>query len=165
MRVYNDVGIDVSKDIAKELGCPYWPEAIMLKISFGDNNNRTKGSPYTYFLYCTHGYGTARTSGAKIMKAERLISQVDADCYIVSHDHTELAEPVAYLVPDPRTHIDKATGFTVGKFKEKKKLVVKSGAFLKWGGYAQMGGFPPSILGTPKITLSGQGKPNIKVEI
>jgi len=165
MRIYNETGVDLSKDIAKALGIPYRPEGMMLKLSFGDYNNYTKGSPYTYWTYFTHGYGGARTKAAKAVKVERLSAWIHADCYIMSHDHVVNVAPDVYLMPDPRTHLDEKTGFQVGKVTAKRKMLVKSNAYLKWGGYSEMGGFPPVDLETPIIKLQGTGKPRIKVEI
>jgi len=164
-RIYNETGIDVSRDIAKALNVPYRPEGILLKVSFGDNNNRTSGKPYVYWLYATHGYGGARTKSAKAVKVERVASWVDADVYIMSHDHVVNVAPDVYLKPDNRTHIDEKTGFTIGKITANRKMLVKSNAYIKWGGYSEAGGFPPVDLETPIIKFAGQGKPMVRVEI
>jgi len=165
MRIYNETGIDISKDIAQALGVPYRPEGILLKISFGDNNNRVDGRPYTYYVYTTHGYGGARTKAAKAVKVERLANWIDADVYIMSHDHVVNVAPDVYLMPDNRTRLDEDSGFTVGKIVAHRKMLVKSNAFIKWGGYSEMGGFPPVDLETPIIRLAGEGKPKVTVEI
>ena len=162
-RIYDLVGHDYLYDIAHTLNIPYRPEGLLLKISFGDNNNSTKGKPFVYWLYMTHGYGGARTKSAKAVKAERLSSWIDADVYIMSHDHVVNIAPDVYLSADPRTH--EKDGFRVGKVRAKRKMLVKSGAFLKWGGYSEMGGFPPVDLEMPIITLYGEGKPRVKVEV
>ena len=101
---------------------------------------------------------------------ERLGTWIHADVYIMSHDHVVNVAPDVYLIPDPRTSAEKdkdgnETGFTVGKVTAHRKLLVKSNAFLKWGGYSEMGGFPPVDLETPIIKLSGQGKPRVRVEV
>ncbi len=164
-RIWKEVGMDICKDIAKALGAPYRAEGIFLKISFGDGNNGTEGRPYTYWIYATHGYGGARTKAAKAVKVERVSTWIDADVYVMSHDHVVNAAPDVYLKPDPRTHLDEATGFQVGKVTATRKMLVKSNAFLKWGGYSEMDGFPPVDLETPLIKFKGEGKPRIKVEI
>ncbi len=164
-RIYDLTGIDICKDIAKALNVPYRPEGILLKISFGDNNSRVDGRPYTYFIYATHGYGGARTKSAKAVKVERVATWIDADCYIMSHDHVVNVAPDVYLVPDNRTHLDEESGFNVGSIQAHRKVLVKSNAFIKWGGYSERGGFPPVDLETPLIKLAGTGKPHINVEI
>jgi hypothetical protein len=165
VRIWNEIGIDISADIARALGIPYRPEGLIIKISFGDYNKGTKGRPYTYWICFTHGYGGARTKGAKAVKVERLATWLHADCYIMSHDHVVNVAPDVYLLPDPRTHIDPETGFRVGRVMAHRKMLVKSNAYLKWGGYSEMGGFPPVDLDCPKITLRGVGTPKIKVEV
>lgn len=165
LRIKNEVGIDICQDIAKALGVPYRAEGIILKISFGDYNKHTRGKPYTYWIYVTHGYGGARTAAAKAVKVERSSTFIHADAYLMSHDHVVNAAPVVYLMPDPRNHVDPKTGFTVGRVTAHRKMLIKTNAYLKWGGYAEMGGFSPTDLETPIVKLAGVGKPKIKVEI
>ena len=155
-RIYREVGWDVARYIAQCLGVPYRSEGMLLKISFGDGNNYTKDKPYVFWLYMTHGYGGARTKPAKAVKVERTATWIDADCYIMSHDHVVNVAPDIYLKPDNRTRPEKdrrgnETGFTVGRVKASRKMLVKSNAYLKWGGYSEKGGFPPVDMTTPVI--------------
>jgi len=165
LRIKNEVGIDICKDIAKALGVPYRAEGIILKISFGNYNNFTKGKPYVYWGYASHGYGGARTAAAKAVKVERSSAFIHADFYLMSHDHVVNAAPVVYLMPDPRTHVDPRSGFTIGKVTAHRKMLIKTNAYLKWGGYAEMGGFPPTDLVCPIVKLSGVAKPHVSVLI
>jgi len=165
LRIKNEVGIDICQDIAKALGVPYRAEGILLKISFGNYNSRTKRKPFTYWGYATHGYGGARTAAAKAVKVERASTFIHADFYLMSHDHLVNAAPVVYLMPDPRNHIDPVSGFAIGKVTAHRKMLIKTNAYLKWGGYSEIGGFSPSDLETPIIKLAGVGKPKVKVEI
>ena len=167
-RIYNTVGHDYCKDMAQALGIPYRAEGLLLKISFGGGNSAHPEKPYTYWIYMTHGYGGARTKSAKAVKVERTATWIDADVYIMSHDHVVNVSPDVYLQPDPRTREEKdkdgnPTGFMIGSVKAKRKMLVKSGAFLKWGGYSEMGGFPPVDLTMPVIMFAGQGKPSVRV--
>ena len=162
-RIYRDVGIDLCDYMGIQLGAPYRDSGILLKISFGDYSRFTKGKPYSYFLYATHGYGGARTKAAKAVKVERVGGWIHADCYIMSHDHVVNVSPDVYLMPDNRTHLDPITGLRKGAVIEHRKLYVKSNAFLKWGNYSEARGFPPSDLETPQIFLAGQGRKRIRV--
>ena len=167
--------IDVAGDIAKALGCPYRAEGMLLKISFGSGNSSHPNKPYVYWGYFTHGYGGARTKSAKAVKAERLAYWMHADFYVMSHDHVVNVAPDIYLLPDPRTRPEKVyddvnhtweeSGFTVGKLQAHRKMLIKSNAFLKWGGYAEKGGFPPSDLSTPLIILDGTNQKRVRVEV
>lgn len=158
-RVYKETGIDISLDIARALGCPYDPDGIFLKVSFGGGNSNHPEKPFTYWVYSTHGYGGARTKSAKAVKVERLATQIDADVYIMGHDHVVNSSPDVYLVPDARTAEDKETGFMVGKVTAHRKELVKASAYLKWGGYSRKLGFPPTDLVSPTIFLAGNIKP------
>jgi hypothetical protein len=162
-RIYNDTGVDMSRYIAKALNVPYRPEGILLKISFGGGNSSHKDRPYTYWVYATHGYGGARTTGAKAVKAERLSSHVNADIYFMSHDHVVNAAPIVWLDHDQRSHLDPKTGFKTGKVIARRKLIIKTNAYLKFGGYSERHGFTPVDLETPVVILPGEGKPLARV--
>lgn len=151
-RIYESVGTDISGYVAERLKIPYRPEGVLYKLALGDGNNRHSGKPFVFWLYVTHGYGGARTKSAKAVKAERAGYWIHADLVGMSHDHVVNIAPDIYLVPDNRGSIDK-DGFMSGKVTAKRKMLVKTNAFLKWGGYAEMGGFPPSDLSTPVINL------------
>ncbi len=162
-RIYKEAGVDITKDIAKALGVPYRSEGLLHKITFGDGNNRTKGKPYVFWFYQTHGYGGARTKSAKAVKVERTATWIHADFYAMSHDHVVNVAPDVYLIPDPRTRPEKVrnketkewveTGFKIGRVKAHRKMLIKTNAYLKWGGYSESGGFPPTDLATPLIQL------------
>ena len=169
-RIYNEVGIDISKDIADALGVPYRPEGMLVKISFGSGNESHDDRPYVYWGYATHGYGGAKTKSAKAVKVERTATWIHADFYIMSHDHVVNVAPDVYLLPDPRTsaQVDedgKETGFTIGRVTAHRKMLIKSNAYMKWGGYAEALGFPPSDLATPVITLHGSSKKRVSVTV
>lgn len=170
MRIWNDVGIDICKDIAKALNVPYRASGMLLKISFGAGNEGHDDRSYTYWGYFTHGYGGARTKSAKAVKVERTATWLHADFYGMSHDHVVNVAPDIYLLPDPRTRAEKdskgnETGFTVGRVTAHRKMLIKTNAYVKWGGYAEMGGFPPSDLSYPLIKLNGNGKHRVTVTI
>ena len=162
-RILNETGIDICKDIAAALHVPYRPEGILIKIQFGGGNNRVPTQPYTYYCYATHGYGGARTKSAKAVKVERLSTWIHADFYIMSHDHVVNIAPDIYLMPDNRGSIN-SNGFLSGAITAKRKMLIKSNAYLKWGGYSEMGGFPPVDLDSVIIRLSGEGSPKVNVE-
>ena len=151
-RIYDIAGTDISSYIAERLEIPYRSEGMLFKLSFGDYNNRTKGKPFVFWSYITHGYGGARTRSAKAVKAERLSTMIHADWYAMSHDHVVNAAPNIYLMPDNRGMIG-GDGFLSGKVTAKREMLIKTNAYLKWGGYAEQGGFPPSDLFSPVIHL------------
>lgn len=165
-RIAERVGIDISADIAKALHVPYRNEGLILKIMFGSGNNRMPDKPYVYWSYMTHGYGGARTTAAKAVKVERTSTFIHADFYVMSHDHVVNAAPVVYIMPNNNSaRLQKETGFMIGAVVAHRKMLIKSGSYLKWGGYAERGGFSPNDLDTPIIKLMGTGKPKVRVMI
>ncbi len=153
-RIWNDCGVDISRDIASALGVPYRAEGIMLKIMFGRGNERHPDQPYVFWAYITHGYGGARTKAAKAVKAERVAAWMPScDLIAMSHDHVVNIAPDVAFHPDNRGIMDKETGFLTGAISAHRRSIVKTNAYLKWGGYAEMGGYPPSDLATPVIHL------------
>lgn len=152
-RIYRATGMDVSKDIAKALEIPYRPEGMVLKVMFGSGNSGHSDKPYVFWGYTSHGYGGARTKSAKAVKAERAATWLPmADFVTISHDHVVNVAPDVDLIPDPRG-IPVENGFLSGKVTAHRKELIKTNAYLKWGGYAESGGFPPSDLATPVICL------------
>jgi len=158
-------GVDISSDIATALECPYGQSGILLKISFGNNCHRVETQPYTYLVYATHGYGGARTSGAKMQKLKRQSSFLHSHVHFQSHDHEEMVGVDSYLMPDNRAAQGTGKAWSVGRVSEFNKKLVKTGSFIKWGGYAQAGGHPQTQLGTPLVIFSGEGKPWVNVWI
>ena len=149
--------VDVAGDIAEALGVPYRAEGMLLKISFGGGNSRHPEKPYVYWGYFTHGYGGARTKSAKAVKVERVGQWMHADFYVMSHDHVVNVAPDVDFVPDNRGTVGR-DGFLSGKITAHRKMLVKTNAFLKWGGYAEAGGFPPVDMNVPIVRLSGKEK-------
>ena len=95
-----------------------------------------------FSIVFTHGWGSARTRGAKIRKLEYLAQGLDADVYIMSHDHTQNLARDNYLVPE-----------WDGKWTVHRKLLVASGAFRGFAGYPFRSGYQPADIGTPRVRL------------
>lgn len=157
-RIYERVGFDITELIAKQLGCPYDPDGIFLKVMFGNNCARVPGQRFSYWVYVSHGYGGARTRSAKAIKAERLASYIVADVVAMAHDHDANIAPYEVLEPDPRSHNGNG-GFIKGKVRAHRTLLVKASAYLKWGGYSRSKGYAPSTLISPAVLLGGETKP------
>jgi len=162
-RIWREAGIHIMRDIAKALDVPYRPEGLLHKVSFGKGNSHHDNKPFVFWFYQTHGYGGARTKSAKAVKVERTATWIHADFYAMSHDHVVNVAPDVYLLPDPRTRAEKVynketrewreTGFRIGRVKAHRKMLIKTNAYLKWGGYSEFGGFPPTDMATPLIKL------------
>jgi len=157
-RIWREAGIHIVKDIARALGIPYRSEGLLHKISFGSGSSYHPEYPFVFWFYHNHGYGGARTKSAKAVKVERTATWIHADFYAMSHDHVVNVAPDVYLLPDPRTRMEKdskgeETGFRIGRVRAHRKMLINTNAYLKWGGYSEFLGFPPTDLATPLIRL------------
>lgn len=143
--IFRKVGVDFMARLAYDLGdVPYMPDGGMFGIRLSRNNHHVM-----FWGYCTHGWGGARTIGAKIKKVEDLAEIANVDMVILSHDHTANIHRFNVLDP-PRSKI---------QFKRpmhwniQRKLLINTGGFVKYAGYVQRKGYMPHDLGTPRIRL------------
>jgi hypothetical protein len=163
-RIYREAGIDICSDMAKAWGCWYGAEEVLIRVEFGSGNYRTDGRPYPFYIHATHGYGGARTKGAKNVKVERQSHQVHADVYLQSHDHDASVQAGVYLLPNTRAY--ERDNFTIGSMTAVDKKLVKTGAFLKRGGYAARKGYDPVSMGLVYVKLQGNnGRAQVRVEM
>jgi len=92
----------------------------------------------------THGWGSARTRGAKLRKAEYLTEAFEADMIIISHDHTQ--------------NVTRRNLLTVPSWSSKvvavhRTMLISTGAFRGYTGYPFRAGYQPADLGTPRVRI------------
>lgn len=94
-------------------------------------------------VVATHGYGGARTPGARVIKRVRMNEVYEGDLYLMAHDNTKMAISDNVLSHDPN-----------GKFISRKRTYCGVGSFQKaypdataQGGYVEAIMLPPSDLG------------------
>ena len=141
--LFRTVGADYTWHLMRNLKIEdrYTRDGGILLIKTKPLNKNDK----TFFsVFFTHGWGGARTRGAKLRKLEYLSQAVDADIYVLSHDHTQnLARDNYLTTPD----------WESDKVKVHRKLLVATGGFLGYSGYPMRAGYQPSDLGTPRIRI------------
>jgi len=143
--IYRTVGHDYTAELAYDLGdVPYRPDGGMVSILAPRREGDRHKLEFTF--YATHGWGGARTIGAKVKKVEELAMAVDADVYILSHDHTQAVHRFNTLVPSRRHDRNGKRRLVVHR-----KLLVNTGGFLRYEGYVARKGYMPQDLGTPRI--------------
>ena len=143
--IYRKVGADYSARLAHELGdIPYKPDGGMVGIRLGLNNHTAM-----CWQYATHGWGGARTLGAKVKKAQDLSLIANVHIYWLSHDHTQnLTRGNIMEPPRSRIQFTKPMYCTTGR-----RMYVSTGGFISYGGYIQRKGYTPQDLGTPRIRI------------
>ncbi len=143
--IYRKVGVDFMARLAEDLGgIPYKPDGGMVAIRLSRN-----ARSLVFTGYATHGWGGARTIGAKVKKVEDLAQVADVDFYILSHDHTQVVHRLNVLTP-PITNMrwDRATYMVI-----KRKILINTGGFVEYKGYIRRKGYVPQDLGTPRLRL------------
>lgn len=143
--IFHKVGADYMARLAYDLGdIPYMPDGGMFGFRLSKYNH-----PAMVWGYATHGWGGARTIGAKIKKAEDLANIANVDMIIISHDHTQAIHRLNVLDP-PHAQINFKRPMY---WKIQRKLLINTGGFIKYAGYIQSKGYVPQDLGTPRIRV------------
>lgn len=124
---------------------PYRPDGGMVGMKL-----TLYGKPLYFFSYAVHGWGGARTIGAKVKKTEDLALVADVDCYILSHDHTQNVHRLNIHRPPRGGRI------TMGRpiYEEvDRKILINTGGFVRYEGYIRRKGYSPQDIGTPRIRM------------
>lgn len=150
-RHYRTNGIDMTRLIARQLGIEdkYSPDTALVFLRVGrDPNPAHRHRPIIYTIYLTHGSGGGRKEGGKIQRLADYSTIVDADLYLCGHTHLPASFKTSFVRPNGGS----------SSIAYCTKLFVNCGAKLNFGGYADIGGFKPPCLDTPKVLLSGTRK-------
>lgn len=143
--IYRAVGTDYSARLAYDLGdVPYRADAGMVIVYAPRREGENRRLAFRF--YATHGWGGARTIGAKVKKVEELAIAIDADVYILSHDHTQNVHRLNRMSPSHKHDRNGAL-----RLVPHRQLLVNTGGFLKYDGYVARKGYSPQDLGTPRI--------------
>jgi len=129
-RAYKESGVNISKALARELEIPYLGDACW-------NTFRVKEQ--TYSIYSLHGRTGSKFDGTALLALERLAAPFHADLVVMGHAHKCISSSI--LMQKVKN----------GSVVEHKKHLLITGSYLKYGGYAQTFGLPPSKLGSPKV--------------
>jgi len=143
-KIFRQVGCDYMSRLAYDLGdVPYRPNGGMAGIRLHNSGHRAM-----LWMYATHGWGGARTIGAKVNKVEELAKAVGGcHLYILSHDHTQNVHRLNPRVP-PKSGIT----FHRQMYQQtERKLLVNTGGFYDYVGYIRRRGYAPQDIGTPRI--------------
>ncbi|MEK7112034.1 MAG: hypothetical protein AAB875_01790, partial [Patescibacteria group bacterium] len=85
-----DLPADTNQLLAQLLECPYFGSTVQLTV-------RVNKIPFK--IFASHGYGSARTPGARVSKRLRMREVVlDAHWYVMGHDNDKMVYPTEALV-------------------------------------------------------------------
>lgn len=129
-RIYRYTGFDASKALADKLGALYMPVGGYVNIKFGKQ---------IYTLAVFHGSGGSSDPRKQCQRAMSVFG--DADIVAIGHNHMIYAEKfLQYKVTD-------------GVRRTQCTLALRTGSFLKYATYAQIGFMPLSRVGSPVVTI------------
>lgn len=134
VRIDQAVGLNPSKAMARELSVPYLGDACW--------NLFVINGQY-YSVYSLHGRTGSKFDGTALLALERLAAPFHADLVVMGHAHKVISSSILMQI------------VLRGRVLEHKKHLVITGSYLKYGGYAQTFGLPPSKLGSPKVRFYG----------
>lgn len=139
---YKDTGITASESIACGLGIEdrYSPDGCYSFIKLKAMQMEKKRTIIAT-CYNQHLTGSAGTVGGRANRIQRLSGSVFADLYVGSHFHSPLTYKEDIILPN----------YTKCSLGQKTMTYVLTGAFMKYGDYAQRSSMRPSTLATPRI--------------
>jgi predicted phosphodiesterase len=137
MRVFNSSGLNLAKQMSKQLKVPYFGWGKIHYFLVGKQG---------YTLYTTHGSSGARLPHTKIKGAIDLANLAEAEVYAMGHLH-QLSHHVRNFYD-----VNKRSK----KVEEHQKHFILCGAYLNhWGSYGHVKSYEPMRKGSPKVKLGG----------
>lgn len=137
--VGRDIPPDTNRLLAELLETEYLGSSAYMTININ-------GLPF--YIYAAHGYGSARTPGARVAKRIRMGEvQLVAHWYAMAHDNEKVVYPRQALI-GREYHKQYHTG--MGSFQRSYKFDVADGT------YAEDLLLPPSVLGVVMCTIQVQ---------
>jgi len=138
-------GVDIMRLIARQwqIEDRYSPDGAFVFLRFGDEGSQHQHRKMLYTLYISHGRGSGRSIGGKLIGLNDLASIADADIYIHSHTHLPATFKRDYF----------RTNASTNSVRQVTKLFVNCASNLDYGGYAERGVMPPLSKAMPLIEL------------
>ena len=133
MRIRKVTGIDIAKNICRELKIPYLGYACWNLWYIGKQS---------YTIYSYHGKSGSKFIYTKLKSAVDISHYFIADLVAVAHMHSLTSDSIE------RQYVEKSSK----QVKVRKAHILITGSYLAYDdSYAQIGGYPPTKLGSPKV--------------
>lgn len=132
--------------MCNRLKCSYLGVNGFIRLSFICGSKRC-----SIDIFAHHGRGASRLIGSSLNTVEQMVSNAEADIYLMAHDHKLNVGKVS------RLHLQGGGGSLV--LKDKTMLLARSGSFLRsylpgHQSYVVKGAMKPSEIGYLKIILT-----------
>jgi hypothetical protein len=150
-------GMSTDQYLCQKLNCEYLGSVGVIRVLIN-------GLPFV--IFASHGYGNARTKGARLNKRLRMRDvYLDANWYVMGHDNEKMVDVDEPMFTD-----------TQGDVYYKKQYFTGVGSFQKSyevgkadGGYVEDALYPPCSLGVVicqlRVAVNKQGKPRLDYHV
>jgi len=155
-------GINSEQYLAELLGVPYLGPLGLVRLNFRQNG-KTRAQA-TIYAHHSGGSNGGRTTGGDVAALERAELSFDADIYVLSHTHKRYAT---------RAPVMRLTGKGTPRIRERTRIFIRSGAFLKgfaeevisktqphFPSYAEKAAYRPTDLGWVTLHINCRARQN-----
>lgn len=144
--IFSNGGMTTTQFLCNHMRCRYLGVNGFIRLSFLDGTKRT-----SIDIFAHHGRGASRLIGSSLNNVEQMVSNAEADIYIMGHDHKLNSAKVS------RLHLHHGGEGLV--LKDKTMLLARSGSFLRGymhehQSYVVKGAMKPAELGYLKVILT-----------
>lgn len=146
---------DIASGLAEELKVRpkqrlYLGYSGFIRLKLKRMARKGKYHSIVYLIYAHHGWGSARTSGAKVNRLDNFTRGFDADLIMIAHEHKKIIAPPVTMLSVPLRG--------ERRLIERKRIAVMTGGFLRGyqegiQSYVERKGYNPSDLGVVRVIL------------
>lgn len=138
--------------LCRKMGCLYLAAGWYGKIKLTEKTKNRDVTRHTIDVYAAHGSGNALTISGSINKMQRFAGAVDANIYLLGHDHQHITADV------PKIFLGYSRDGKTARSVEYKRCVQRTGSFYrvfveKTKSYAVDRLYPPTGLGNAEIEI------------
>ena len=151
-------GTTSDQHLCRLLDAPFLGTSTLLSVRL-DMPEENKGCDVLVFAHHGAARGGARKQGGKLHRLEDLLSWIEADIYLMGHDHSKVNAPMDRLYRTQgghlyhRTKIMARTGGWLRGYAGKRAVDLGIPAAKSRGSYVEQGAMGPSSLGAPVFSL------------
>jgi len=140
---------DLTRNLCSDLGVRYGGYQAFLVLRF-HRNARSNCRAFTFHVW--HGAGSSQTEGARLMRLQRLVNDIEADVYLMGHLHAIASySPDRLVVRNGRVKATKLISCITGSWL-KGYMQPKNDEHLN-PSYVERQGYKPSRIGCPVIKI------------
>ena len=153
-------GTTSDQHLCRLLGAPFLGTSTLVSVRLNEAGRRgqhDRGCEILIFAHHGATRGGTRKQGGKLHRLEDLLGWIEADIYLMGHDHSKVNAPLDRLYRTREGHLYHRTkilartgGWTVGY--EGKRLQDGPAARSR-GSYVEQGAMGPTCLGAPVFSL------------